>query len=67
MRRPLYSNMLWHAVKATFLHFGNSSLRYSETQTTRHFSFPLSPEHFGAAEEWEAYAVCFPFIYAEIV
>lgn len=66
-RQPLYSNMLWHAIKATFLDSGNSNPRYSEAQTTCHFYSSLLPEHFGATEEQEAYAVCFSFIYAEIV
>ena len=49
-RQLLYSNRLWSAVKSTFLDFGNSSPRYSETQTTHHFYFPLLPEGSGATE-----------------
>lgn len=59
--------MLWPAIKATFLDPGNSSPRYSETQTTCHFYFSLLPEDFGATEEQEAHTVCFSFIYAEVV
>ena len=54
-------------LQSTFLDFGNSSSRYSETQTTGHFYFPLLPEHSGATEGLEAHTVCFSFIYAEIV
>lgn len=56
---------LW--LQSTFLDFGNSSSRYSETQTTGHFYFPPLPEHSGATEGLEAHTVCFSFIYAEIV
>jgi hypothetical protein len=60
----IYSGL---GLQSTFLDFRNSSSRYSETQTTGHFYFPLLPGHSGATEGLETHTVCFSFIYAEIV